>query len=123
MISIATVCNVYDEPAVPISVHTDSILTGLRVKSMGTGRTMESDLCHPTVHGDRVYIPVPGFDIGDRVVFDITGTLRWSDLDVSPSAIREGWVVISPYSLQNAISSRNTDIKILSVGPVPEIEL
>ena len=29
----------------------------------------------------------------------------------------------SPYSLQNAISSRNTDIKILSVGPVPEIEL
>lgn len=81
MISIATVCNVYDEPAVPISVHTDSILTGLRVKSMGTGRTMESDLCHPTVHGDRVYIPVPGFDIGDRVVFDITGTLRWSDLE------------------------------------------
>ena len=81
MISIATVCNVYDEPAVPITAHTDSILTGLRVKSMSTGRTIESDLCHPTVHGDRVYIPVPGLDIGDRVVFDITGTLRWSDLE------------------------------------------
>lgn len=49
--------------------------------------------------------------------------LRWSDLDVSPSARNDGWVVISPYSLQNAISSRNTDIKILSVGPIPEIEL
>lgn len=49
--------------------------------------------------------------------------LRWSDLDVSPSSLREGWVVISPYSLQNAISSRNTDIKVLSVGPIPEIEL
>lgn len=49
--------------------------------------------------------------------------LSWSDLDVSPSAINPGWAVISPYSLQNAISSRNTDIKILSVGPIPEIEL
>lgn len=49
--------------------------------------------------------------------------LGWDDLDVSPSAINPGWAVISPYSLQNAISSRNTDIKILSVGPIPEIEL
>lgn len=49
--------------------------------------------------------------------------LNWSDLDVSPSAINPGWVVISPYSLQNAISARNTDIKIISVGPIPEIEL
>lgn len=49
--------------------------------------------------------------------------LNWDDLDVSPSAINPGWAVISPYSLQNAISSRNTDIKILSVGPIPEIEL
>lgn len=49
--------------------------------------------------------------------------LSWSDLDVSPSAINPGWVVISPYSLQNAISARNTDIKFLSVGPIPEIEL
>lgn len=49
--------------------------------------------------------------------------LSWSDLDVSPSAINEGWLVISPYSLQNAISSRNTDVKFLSVGTIPEIEL
>ena len=49
--------------------------------------------------------------------------LSWSHLDVSPSAINPGWVVISPYSLQNAISARNTDIKFLSVGPIPEIEL
>ena len=49
--------------------------------------------------------------------------LSGSDLDVSPSAINPGWVVISPYSLQNAISARNTDIKFLSVGPIPEIEL
>lgn len=49
--------------------------------------------------------------------------LKWSDLEVSPSAINNGWVVISPYSLQNAISSHNTDIRILSVGPIPEIEL
>lgn len=49
--------------------------------------------------------------------------LDWRDLEVSPSAINNGWVVISPYSLQNAISSHNTDIRILSVGPIPEIEL
>lgn len=49
--------------------------------------------------------------------------LSWSDLDVSPSVINEGWLVISPYSLQNAISSRNTDVKFLSVGTIPEIEL
>lgn len=49
--------------------------------------------------------------------------LSWSDLDVSPSVINPGWAVISPYSLQNAISSRSTDVKFLSVGPIPEIEL
>ena len=48
--------------------------------------------------------------------------LRWSDLDVSPSSVNPGWEVISPYSLQNAISVRITDIKILSLGPIPEIK-
>lgn len=49
--------------------------------------------------------------------------LTWNDVDVTPSAVNPGWVVISPYSLQNAISARSSDIKILSVGMVPEIEL
>lgn len=49
--------------------------------------------------------------------------LDWGDLDVSTSAANPGAVVISPYSLQNAISAQSTDIKVLSVGPVPEIVL
>lgn len=49
--------------------------------------------------------------------------LDWGDLDVSTSAANPGAVVISPYSLQNAISAQSTDIKVLSVGPIPEIEL
>lgn len=81
MISIATVCNVYDEPAIPITVHADSLLTGLRIKSLSTGRTRESDLCYPTVCGDKIYIPAPGFDIGDRVAYNITGTMRWNDIE------------------------------------------
>lgn len=49
--------------------------------------------------------------------------LDWADLDVSTSVANPGAVVISPYSLQNAISAQSTDVKVLSVGPIPEIEL
>lgn len=34
---------------------------------------------------------------------------------------REGYLIIDPQSLQNAISVRYSDIKVLSIGSVPEI--
>lgn len=49
--------------------------------------------------------------------------LNWSDLEVSPSATNPDAVVISPLSLQNAISVKKSDIKIISLGPIPEVEL
>lgn len=35
----------------------------------------------------------------------------------------EGLIVIDPQSLQNAISVRFSDIKVISIGAVPEIEM
>lgn len=50
--------------------------------------------------------------------------LKWSDVEVTPSAVNPEAVVVSPYSLQNAISVRKPDIKrIISVGSIPEIVL
>ena len=49
--------------------------------------------------------------------------LKWDDVEISPSSVNPQAVVISPYSLQEAISARNSDIVILSIGPVPEIDL
>lgn len=49
--------------------------------------------------------------------------LRWSDVEVTPSATNPRAVVISPYSLQNAISVRKPDVKIISMSAIPEVEL
>ena len=48
-------------------------------------------------------------------------TLRFNEVDTTPSVINPGKYVISPSSLQTAISERNSDIQIISVGDIPEI--
>lgn len=50
-------------------------------------------------------------------------SIDWSDVETSLSASNPQAVVISPYSLQNIISMRNPDIRVLSMGTIPEIEL
>ena len=47
--------------------------------------------------------------------------LRFNDVDTTPSVINPGKYVVSPSSLQKAISERNSDIQILSIGDIPEI--
>lgn len=44
-------------------------------------------------------------------------------LQMTPSVINKGYYVINPFSLQNAISLQNGDIRIISVGELPEITL
>lgn len=44
-----------------------------------------------------------------------------SDLNITPSVLNEGWFTISPHSLQNAISLRNSDIRIISIESIPDI--
>ena len=48
--------------------------------------------------------------------------LTMDEIQASPSIINEGRYIINPYSLQNAISVRNTDLRIISLGDLPEIE-
>lgn len=48
--------------------------------------------------------------------------LTWDDIEITPSSIDPRAVVISPLSLQNIISLRYTDLKIVSMGNIPEIE-
>lgn len=49
--------------------------------------------------------------------------LKWSDVEANASPVNPSAVQITPYSLQNAISAKSPDIKILSIGPIPEIQL
>ena len=44
-------------------------------------------------------------------------------LEVTPSVAGKNLYVISPYSLQNQISKQKEDVRILSVGMLPEITL
>ncbi|MCC8020294.1 MAG: hypothetical protein LIO85_11065 [Rikenellaceae bacterium] len=47
--------------------------------------------------------------------------LNIRDIQTTPSVINNGSYVINPYSLQNAISIRTSDLRIISVGDLPEI--
>lgn len=47
--------------------------------------------------------------------------VSWKELEISPSAVDPGAYVISPYSLQNAISRQTTELQIISLGTIPEI--
>ncbi len=48
-------------------------------------------------------------------------SLDFRDIQTTPSVINNGSFVINPYSLQNAISLCTADLRIISVGDLPEI--
>ena len=49
--------------------------------------------------------------------------LQLGDIQVSPSMVNDGNYIINAHSLQNAISVRVGDMRIVSVGEIPEIRL
>ncbi len=48
--------------------------------------------------------------------------LRWDELQFQPSPTDSAVVVLDPYSLQNAISRRVSDLRIVSLGRIPELK-
>ena len=64
-----------------------------------------------------------GTNLFSRMVY-MRNSLRipLSELDNAPSPDEEGYIVIDPQSLQHAISVRFSDIKIISIGAIPEID-
>ena len=60
---------------------------------------------------------------GYKAYMNKTLRIPLSELKYEPSREegREGLIVIDPRSLQNAISVRFSDIKVISIGAVPEI--
>lgn len=56
-----------------------------------------------------------------RYVFNDDIELQLAEVDAAPSVINKGNYVINPYALQNIISLRNGDLRIISVGELPEI--
>lgn len=50
-------------------------------------------------------------------------TLKPRDIQTTPSVLNNGNYVITPHSLQNAISIRTSDLRIISVGDLPEIKI
>jgi hypothetical protein len=47
--------------------------------------------------------------------------VRFTDLQSTPSVISADHYIINPHSLQSAISLNNGDLRIISVGEIPEI--
>lgn len=84
-----------------------------------------------------VNVNIEGREVRATVVFEATGyrlmsyrfssrkniSVQWSDLEVTPSSSNPQAVVVSPFALQNIVSVRNPDIKVVSMGNIPEIEL
>ena len=68
MISIDRVCNIYDEPAIPISSDPSAILMNVRVKGVESGRILELGVAvRPETIGGKAYLHLPGFPIGELV--------------------------------------------------------
>lgn len=67
MISIATVCDVYDEPAIPIRMQSGQSVLAVRAKSLDTGRLMTASPFIPTIHDGKPYAILPDFAYGERV--------------------------------------------------------
>lgn len=76
MMDIATVCNVFDAPAVKIAADSDAILTEVRVKSLDTGRLLLIVRASPRVVGESAYLQLPGFSYGETVAFEFR-QLSW----------------------------------------------
>ena len=49
--------------------------------------------------------------------------IPFRDIQATPSVINTGNFVVNPHSLQNAISARIGDLRIVSVGEIPEIRI
>ena len=72
VMDVATVCNVYDGPAIRIDVDPEDLLTDLRVKSVDTGHILAcGSILRPLVRDGKVYITLPGFEIGSMVAFGL----------------------------------------------------
>jgi hypothetical protein len=47
--------------------------------------------------------------------------LSLSDIEAAPSVVNKNSYVLDPFSLQHIISERNSDLRVISVGEIPEI--
>ena len=87
MISVTTVCNVYDEPAIPINSDPSAILMNFRVKGVESGRILELGVeVRPETIGGKAYLHLPGFPIGELVACRMDAVTeddlaRWLDDD------------------------------------------
>ena len=83
MIPVTTVCNVYDDPAILLRVDPSALLMGVKVKGVESGRILElGGLLRPGIIDGKPYLGLPGFKIGELVVYRIDAVdsddlVRW----------------------------------------------
>ena len=81
MIPVTSVCNVYDDPAIPLKVDPSALIMGVRVKGIESGRILElGGPLRPGIIDGKAYIGIPGFRIGELVVYRMD-TVTEDDLD------------------------------------------
>lgn len=67
-------------------------------------------------------VEAPGYRIlAHRTFGQSKLNLKFSDVQTTPSVLNEGLYVVNPLSLSSAISLHNSDIRLISVGDIPEI--
>ncbi len=70
----------------------------------------------------RCMVTAPGRQMLSYRVFRRSRVdLDFEDVETTPSVLNPGHYVISPNSLQTAISLANNNIRIVSIGEIPEI--
>lgn len=83
MIGITTVCNYFDVPAIRLPSQYDKALIRVRIKSIETGRSLETrlDLLKMSADG-KAYVAVDGdvMHIGEAVAWEVTLAVSGQDL-------------------------------------------
>lgn len=59
--------------------------------------------------------------VAHRYVLNGSIDVTLSDVEAMPSAVNKDGYILNPFAVQNIISLNNSDLKVISVGELPEI--
>lgn len=68
-------------------------------------------------------VEAPGYRIIAHRTFGKSKlNLKFTDVQTTPSVLNDSYYVVNPLSLSSIISLNNSDIRLVSIGDIPEIK-